>query len=82
MPFENLEEPQETVIIALFSDADLMQPRLERRQLLDVVLRNLSRPSMDIDLSMRGEFADIERRGRALRRRFKTALQSNGYVCF
>ena len=83
MAFENLEEFKKLVIVALFSDADLRQALvLKGGNLLDVVYGISSRPSKDIDLSMCGEFQDLEGTRSAIERALQSTFSGHGYVVF
>ena len=83
MPFENLEEFKKLVIIALFSDADLMHTLvLKGGNLLDVVYGISSRPSIDIDLSMRGEFVEVEKARASIEKCCSNCFSERGYIVF
>lgn len=79
----DLKEIRRLVIIALFSDDELMEKFvLKGGNALDIVYKIGTRSSVDIDLSMPDDFADLEdakeRIFRALRDRFDSA----GFVVF
>jgi hypothetical protein len=79
----DLREIRRLVIVALFSDDELMEKFvLKGGNALDIVYNVGTRSSVDIDLSMPDDFADIqdaqERIFRALRDRFDSA----GFVVF
>lgn len=83
MLFEDLEEFKKLVIIALFSDADLMQTFvLKGGNLLDVVYGISSRPSIDIDLSMCGEFTDMEKARASIEKALRACFTERGYIVF
>jgi predicted nucleotidyltransferase component of viral defense system len=79
----DLRDIRRLVIIALFSDDELMEKFvLKGGNALDIVYTIGTRSSVDIDLSMSGDFADVqdaqERIFRGLRDRFDSA----GFVVF
>lgn len=79
----NFTEIRRRVIVAMFSD-DVLFDRLVLKggNALELIHRVLTRGSIDVDLSIDGEFADVadtrERIFRALRREFESA----GYAVF
>lgn len=78
-----LEEIRKLVIIALFSDDELMEMLVVKGgNALDLIYNVSARTSVDVDVSMSGDFPDFEdakkRIFRALRERFDAA----GYVVF
>lgn len=83
MALGNLEEFKKLVIVALFSDADLMRTLvLKGGNLLDIVYGISTRPSKDIDLSMCGEFQDIEKTRSVIERALQSTFAPHGYVVF
>lgn len=79
----DLKDIRRLVIIALFSDDELMEKFvLKGGNALDIVYRIGTRSSVDVDVSMSDDFTDVEeakgRIFRALRDRFDSA----GYVVF
>jgi len=83
MALENLDELKKLVIVALFSDADLRSMFvLKGGNLLDVVYGISSRPSIDIDLSMREDFSDLEEARTSIERALRIAFEQHGYAVF
>ena len=61
MDLEFLNELKKRVIIAMFSDDDLMEHLvLKGGNLLDIVYGISTRPSKDVDFSIPGKFPDLE----------------------
>lgn len=80
---EFLRHIKKLVILAMFSDDDLMDRLvLKGGNLLDIVYQLSARASVDVDLSMSGKFEDVDR----LRAKILDALESTfkeyGYVVF
>ena len=67
MDLEFLNEVKKRVIIAMFSDDDLMEHLvLKGGNLLDMVYGISTRPSKDVDFSIPGKFADLMSRDNGL----------------
>ena len=78
-----VEKLKRLVIIALFSNDDLMQTLvLKGGNLLDVVHGISTRPSKDVDLSMCGQFDDLEKARQAIEQALKGTLDEHGYLVF
>lgn len=77
------EEIRRLVIIAMFSD-DLLMERfvLKGGNALDIVHRLNARASMDVDLSIEGDFGDLEDIQRRIFNVLKDRFDSAGYVIF
>jgi len=83
MDLELLNKVKKTVIIAMFSDDDLMERLVLRGgNLLDMVYGISTRPSKDVDFSMPGKFEDLEVLRRKVEKALKTAFAEIGYVAF
>lgn len=83
MDLEFLNELKKRVIIAMFSDDDLMEHLvLKGGNLLDIVYGISTRPSKDVDFSIPGKFPDLE----VLRTKVEGALKATfaeiGYTVF
>jgi hypothetical protein len=79
LPF--LERIKKLVIIAMFSDDDLLQRLvLKGGNLLDVVFNISSRASMDLDFSIEGQFETAEQLHEKIARVLNIAFDEVGYV--
>lgn len=78
-----IEQVKRWTIIAVFSDDDLAERLvLKGGNLLDVVHGISTRPSKDIDLSLDGEFADIEEARAKIERALQATFAEHGYAVF
>lgn len=79
----NLRDIRRLVIIALFSDDELMEKFvLKGGNALDIVYTIGTRSSVDIDLSMSGDFADVEDAQERIFRGLRDRFDSAGFVVF
>ncbi len=78
-----LKEIRRRVIIALFSDDELMERLvLKGGNALDIVHQVGERASIDVDLSIAGDFVDIEDVKRRIFRSLEERFDATGYVVF
>jgi predicted nucleotidyltransferase component of viral defense system len=71
------------VIVSMFSDNELMDRLvLKGGNLLDIVYQLSARASVDVDLSMVGEFADVEKLREKVLKALESTFRSHGYVVF
>lgn len=78
-----LRDIKKLVIVAMFSDEELMARLvLKGGNLLDIVYELSARASIDVDLSMSGEFADVEELRRKVQRVLEATFRDRGYVVF
>lgn len=78
-----LRKIKKIAIVALFSDDELMERLvLKGGNLLDVVYDISGRASVDVDLSMDGEFDDLEDVQRKVSYALETTFLEHGYVVF
>jgi len=78
-----LRDIKKLVIVAMFSDEELMERLvLKGGNLLDIVYQLSARASIDVDLSMSGEFADVEELRRKVQRVLEATFRDRGYVVF
>ncbi len=78
-----LDKVKRGAIIAMFSDDDLMEKLvLKGGNLLDIVYGISTRASKDVDLSMSGQFDDLELLRRKVENALKTTFLEMGYVVF
>jgi len=78
-----IDEIKKLTIIGLFSkDSLLQQLVLKGGNLLDLVYGISTRPSKDIDLSLRGEFEDMDRARRDIEEALADTFRERGYVVF
>lgn len=78
-----LREIRKLVIVAIFSDDELMERLvLKGGNLLDVVYELSGRSSVDVDLSMDGEFDDLECLREKASHALATVFRDHGYVVF
>lgn len=83
MDLEFLDKVKRSAIIAMFSDDDLMEKLvLKGGNLLDIVYGISTRASKDVDLSMPGQFDDLELLRRKVENALKTTFLEIGYVVF
>jgi hypothetical protein len=81
LPF--LRHVKKLVILAMFSDDELMERLvLKGGNLLDIVYQLSARSSVDIDLSMSGEFDDLGRLESKVLQALETTFLDYGYVVF
>jgi predicted nucleotidyltransferase component of viral defense system len=79
----NLRDIRRLVIIALFSDDELMEKFvLKGGNALDIVYTIGTRSSVDIDLSMSDDFADVEDAQERIFRGLRDRFDSAGFVVF
>lgn len=79
----DLREIRRLVIIALFSDDELMEKFvLKGGNALDIVYTIGTRSSVDVDLSMSDDFADVEDAQRRIFRGLRDRFDSAGFVVF
>jgi predicted nucleotidyltransferase component of viral defense system len=79
----NLREIRRLVIVALFSDDELMEKFvLKGGNALDIVYNVGTRSSVDIDLSMPDDFTDIQDAKERIFRALKDRFDSAGFVVF
>jgi hypothetical protein len=79
----DLKEIRRLVIIALFSDDELMEKFvLKGGNALDIVYTIGTRSSIDVDLSMSDDFADVEDAQRRIFRGLRDRFDSAGFVVF
>jgi len=82
---DRLRQIKKLVIIAMFSDDDLMDTLvLKGGNLLDIVYEVASRASIDLDFSMASEFTPSQWSGLddRIRRRLRETFRPNGYEVF
>jgi predicted nucleotidyltransferase component of viral defense system len=80
---QTLERIKRLVIIALYSDDDLMERLvLKGGNLLDVIFQISSRGSMDLDFSIEREFESAQVIHEKLSKVLGEVLSENGYVAF
>ena len=80
---EFLRHIRKLVILAMFSDDELMDRLvLKGGNLLDIVYQLSARASLDIDLSMSGEFDDVIKLGSRVRKTLECTFEEHGYVVF
>ena len=80
---EFLERIKTLVIIAMFSDDDLMERLvLKGGNLLDIVYRLSTRASVDVDFSIEGEFDKLETFARRIENALGQTFSEAGYVVF
>jgi hypothetical protein len=78
-----IDEIKKLTVIGLFSkDSLLQQLVLKGGNLLDLVYGISTRPSKDIDLSLRGEFADIDRARQDIEESLENTFRERGYIVF
>jgi predicted nucleotidyltransferase component of viral defense system len=83
MSIDDIQSLKREVILALFADNALMQQLvLKGGNLLDVVYSISTRPSRDVDLSIRGDVADVDGFRRTLDRALSKWFEPKGYVVF
>jgi len=83
MPTLSIDEIKKLTIIGLFSkDSLLQQLVLKGGNLLDLVYGISTRPSKDIDLSLRSEFEDMDRARRDIEEALADTFREHGYVVF
>jgi predicted nucleotidyltransferase component of viral defense system len=83
MPDMDLKEIRRLVIIALFSDDELMEKLvLKGGNALDIVYGVGSRASLDIDLSIAQDFIDLKDTERRIFRSLTDRFDAAGYVIF
>jgi predicted nucleotidyltransferase component of viral defense system len=83
MPDMDLKEIRRLVIIALFSDDELMEKLvLKGGNALDIVYGVGSRASLDIDLSIAQDFIDLEDTERRIFKSLTDRFDAAGYVIF
>jgi hypothetical protein len=79
----NLRDIRRLVIIALFSDDELMEKFvLKGGNALDIVYTIGTRSSVDVDLSMSDDFADVEDAQERIFRGLRDRFDSAGFVVF
>jgi predicted nucleotidyltransferase component of viral defense system len=79
----DLREIRRVVIIALFSDDELMEKFvLKGGNALDIVYTIGTRSSVDVDLSMSDDFADVEDAQERIFRGLRDRFDSAGFVVF
>lgn len=79
----DLREIRRLVIVALFSDDELMEKFvLKGGNALDIVYNVGTRSSVDIDLSMPDDFADVQDAQERIFRALKDRFDSAGFVIF
>ncbi len=80
---ESLEQVKKLVIIAMFSDDELMERLvLKGGNLLDIVYRISTRASVDVDFSIEGEFDKLETLARRIENTLRQTFSEAGYVVF
>ena len=80
---EFLRHIKKVVILAMFSDDDLMDRLvLKGGNLLDIVYQLSARASVDVDLSMSGEFEDVDKLRAKILNALETSFQEYGYIVF
>ena len=80
---EFLRHIKKLVILAMFSDDDLMDRLvLKGGNLLDIVYQLSARSSVDVDLSMSGEFDDVEILRAKVLKALVSTFEDYGYVVF
>ena len=80
---EFLEHIKKLVIIAMFSDDDLMERLvLKGGNLLDIVYRISTRASVDVDFSIEGEFDELETFSRRIENALGRTFAEAGYEAF
>lgn len=78
-----LEQVKKLVIIAMFSDDDLMERLvLKGGNLLDIVYGVSTRASVDVDFSIEGEFDRLEAVGQRIENALGRTFAEAGYVAF
>ena len=78
-----LRKIKKIAIVAIFSDDELMERLvLKGGNLLDVVYEISGRASVDVDLSMDGEFDDLEGLRKKVSHALETTFLEHGYVVF
>ena len=78
-----LEEVRRRILIALFSDDELMDALvLKRGNALALIYKVGSRASLDMDFSIKNDFDDIDKAGRRIIAALKQELGRAGYVLF
>jgi len=79
----DLKEIRRIVIIALFSDDELMEQFvLKGGNALDLIHRIGTRSSVDVDISMPGDFTDLEDARRRIFRALRERFDAAGFVVF
>lgn len=79
----DLKEIRRIVIIALFSDDELMEKFvLKGGNALDIIHSIGTRSSVDVDVSMPGDFADLEDAKRRVFKALKDRFDAVGFVVF
>lgn len=80
---EFLRDIKKLVIIAMFSDNELMERFvLKGGNLLDIVYQLSARASIDVDLSMSGEFEDVDKLRAKILKALESTFRARGYVVF
>jgi hypothetical protein len=80
---EFLRDIKKLVIVAMFSDDELMDRLvLKGGNLLDIVYQLSARASVDIDLSMDGEFHDVEKLRTKVFAALDATFRQHGYIVF
>jgi hypothetical protein len=80
---EFLEHIKKLVIIAMFSDDDLMERLvLKGGNLLDIVYQVSTRASVDVDFSIEGEFDELETFSRRIENTLGQTFAEAGYEAF
>jgi predicted nucleotidyltransferase component of viral defense system len=79
----DLRKIRSLVIVALFSDDELMEQLvLKGGNALDIIYGIGTRSSVDIDLSMADDFADVEEARERIFKGLKNRFASEGYIVF
>lgn len=79
----DLRKIRSLVIIGLFSDDELMEQLvLKGGNALDIIYGIGTRSSVDIDLSMSDDFADVEEARKRIFRGLRNRFASEGYIVF
>mgnify|MGYP000087180705 CR=1 FL=1 len=79
----DLKEIRRIVIIALFSDDELMEKFvLKGGNALDIIHSIGTRSSVDVDLSMSGDFADLEDAKKRIFKGLRDRFDAVGFVVF
>jgi Nucleotidyl transferase AbiEii toxin, Type IV TA system len=79
----DLKEIRRLVIVALFSDDELMEKFvLKGGNALDIVYNVGTRSSVDIDVSMPDDFADVQEAQERIFKALKDRFDSAGYIVF
>ena len=80
---EFLEHIKKLVIIAMFSDDDLMERLvLKGGNLLDIVYGISTRASVDVDFSIEGEFDQLDAVAQRIENTLRRTFEEAGYVAF